>query len=459
MKDRETVFALESPICSLYKKGHLKRLWRPLKGALGRAGDSMITVSRVSTLATDGNRSRARPGMSKEGKVGIAKGLRVLIVASMGLCAALAVSQEASLIKEIEVRGLQHLNREVVLTAMRAKVGQPMIQAQLDQDKRSIEGLGFFQAVDVRARELDAQSWQVVVEVVEFPLIKEVRVVGNSVIGTDKLMEVLAKAPSLPIAPGYVYNITSVSASVAAIKKLYAERGFFAEIEAFGPLPESPETINVSIVEATVNSVSVRGAERTKKWVLDKIIRTKAGDPFSEEKWINDVRRVYNTQWFESVQEVRRPTEELGKVDLIADVKETRTGLFNIGVQVDPRSSFAGLLRFSDSNFQGSGQSVGLSYLQGTAGGGASVTLDYGNPFYDDRGTSVQASLFSRVVYRFSGIGFDGSETPTENNRYFERRTGGTSTSSRPGAIGRAFSWSRVSLASLGWAALRPTRA
>ncbi len=354
--------------------------------------------------------------------------IRIWFITLLLSLTAMLHAQTASLISEIEIRGVVNVNKEGIMAVMRTKVGQPYIQAQLDQDRKAIEDMGFFQAVDVRATETGSQSWKVVVEVVEFLKIKEIRVVGNTVIPTADIIKAMETAPSFPIAPGFVYNLKSVKAVDDAIRKLYSDKRYFAQVNAFGPMEGSPETVNVEIVELTVNSVTVQGATRTKKSVLDKIIRTRPGKAFNVGDWESDLRRLYSTQWFEKIDSIERPSgDDIGKLDLIADVKETQTGTLNVGIQLDPRSSIAGLLRYGDSNFRGSGQSVGIDLVQGSKGG-LSLDLDYGNPFLDDKDTSFNASVYSKLVYRFAGNlfgggGGGGSESPT-NNTFYERRTG-----------------------------------
>lgn len=334
-----------------------------------------------------------------------------------------AIAQDVSTIREIDIRGSANINKETILAVMRTKVGQPYVQAQLDSDKKAIEDMGFFQAVDVRAREVGGGNWQVVVEVVEFPKIKEIRIVGNEALKDEDITKVMAE---YGMAIGKVYNLKSVNSVASAIRKLYSDRGYFAQIDApFGLLPESPETLNVTIIELKVNSVSVQGATRTKKYVLDRMIKTRSGDTLYIPKWRNDLQKLYSTQWFEKVESIENlSAEDPGKVDLIADVKEARTGIFNIGLQIDPRNSVAGLVRLTDTNFKGTGQTIGAGILQGSRGGGTSVDLNYGNPFIDRRDTSLNASVYSRVIYRFTGVGFGGENTPTQDDQFTERRTG-----------------------------------
>lgn len=335
-----------------------------------------------------------------------------------------------------------NVNKDTILAAMRTKVGQPYVQAQLDQDKKTIDDMGFFQAVDVRAREIGDGNWQVIVEVVEYPKVKELRIVGNTVVKTEDITAALTK---VGLVVGNVYNLKLAVPAAKEIEKLYTDKGYFGRVQEFGPLPDAPETLNINVLELRVNSVSVQGATRTKKFVLDRLIKTRPGDIVSVQNWREDLRRLIGTQWFEKVDSIENATDDPGKIDLIADVKETRTGIFNVGLQIDPRNSIAGLLSLKDTNFKGTGQTIGIGILQGSSGGGTSVDLDYGNPFVDNRDTSLNVSLYSRVLYRFAGIGFGGNTTPTEDDQFTERRTGISASLGRPfrkqyfGSVGLRF--------------------
>ncbi len=340
----------------------------------------------------------------------------------MMLCA-LSMAQ-APIVKDIIVKGNQTVSREAILAAMQTKVGQPYLQATLDLDQRAVEELGFFQAVNISSRIVDDTNREVSVEVSEWPAIKEFRIVGNKAIKTADILK------ELDLQTGQIFNANRQVTSARKITDLYVRRGYFAQIVEFGPLRESPNTVSIVIAELQVNSVAVQGSVRTKDRVLKRLIKTRAGDTFSLTKWQQDLRRLLNTQWFEDVKSTDSQPD-LGKVDLVAQVKEARTGNFNVGLQVDPRSSFAGVLKISDTNFQGSGQSIGADFLQGTGGGGASLELNYTNPFIDRRDTSLQVSLYSRLVYRFAGaFGSDGGFS--DSDQYYERRTGGAIGLSRP---------------------------
>src|SRR5579884_2346022 len=105
--------------------------------------------------------------------------------------AMIAHAQQTGVVKEIVIRGNQRVSREAILATMQTKVGKPYSQETLDRDKRSIDELGFFQSVDVRGVGLEGNDWQVVVNLVEWPEVKEIRVVGNTVVKTEDILKAI----------------------------------------------------------------------------------------------------------------------------------------------------------------------------------------------------------------------------------------------------------------------------
>lgn len=339
-----------------------------------------------------------------------------------------ALGQQAGVVKEIVIRGNQRVSKEAILAAMRTKIGKPLNMEDLGRDKQSLEDLGFFSAVDPRAYPAELNSYTVTVDVQEWPAIKEFRITGNTVIKTEDILK------ALTMKVGDVYNLNARKTSGDAIVSLYSKKDFFASVDDFSPLPDSPGTINIHVLELRVGQVLVRGNVHTKDWVMRRLIKTRAGDVFSGEKWSKDLTRLHNTQWFDSVQGKSDDSAvEAGKVNLIADVKEGRTGQFNVGVQLDPQSSLAGIIRLSEANLYGTGKTVSLNFTQAISGGGPSVDLGYVNPFYDSKDTSMQASIYSRLTYRFGTSFLNGTSSPVSNgSTYSERHTGTSLGFTRP---------------------------
>ncbi len=337
-----------------------------------------------------------------------------------------ANAQQVSIIKEIAVRGNKEISREAILAAMRSKEQAPFVQADLARDEQAVRELGFFRDVKILSRAISDVEWQLIVEVEENPVVREIRISGNSVVKAEQIEKIVLANQAV----GQVYNLRSAGPIASAIRELYQKGGYDAQAD-IAPATESPQTLSITIYEQTVNRIIVNGLVRTRESVVRRLLKTKPGQAFNQNTWGIDQRRLISTQWFQDIVPKAQETNEIGKFDLIMDVKEAQTGMLNFGLALDSKSRIAGTFRASDSNFRGSGQTVSVSLQQDTFGGGSSISLDWLNPFYDDRDTSVAARLYSRVNSYFSGNGFGNSDSPTDD-RFDERRTGFSIAVSRP---------------------------
>lgn len=317
-------------------------------------------------------------------------------------------------VKSITVKGNHEISSEAILAAMRTRVGQPSLRETLDGDQAAIERMGFFQKVDV-----STQNDEIVVMVEEWPVVKEVHIGGNKGLKTEEILK------TLDIETGKIFNSRTVQPNVEKIRKLYDDRGMIGDVVDYRLLPGSPQTLDIEVIEATVHSISFQGNTKTRGDYIGRLVRTRAGDVFNKDDWSSDLRRLYATNWFKDVRTLSRQ-QEPGQLDLILDFKEADTRTIALGAAADPRSAIAGTLNVTETNYRGTGQSFGIGLTQGAKGGGGpSVNLDYGNPFLDRANTSLNVTLYSRLVYRFAGTGFGSNETPTNDDLYTERRTGG----------------------------------
>ena len=361
---------------------------------------------------------------------------RIGSVAFLMTMAVIASAQDAGKIDEITIRGNKRVSAVAIKANMRVKEGQLLNVGALKDDCQRIRDMGWFTKVDYTTTPVtnaSGNSWKVTIDIQEHDVVKEIAIVGNTAIPTEDLLKLVTFRPQAGTKEDDLkpFNDADLKPTADAIKKAYADKGFFGQVEGIGPDQYSPSTVVIKIRELTVNSVTVEGLTSTKERVFRHLIKTRPGQPYSNQKWGRDYSRIMNSQWFEGVTpSIPSQTEEdEGSVDLKMSLNDTRTGLFNAGVVLDPQNSLAGAISYSDSNFMGSGQSVGFNYTQATRGFGGSISLDYANPFMDSKDTSFQASIYDRLIFRFTnGIASNASTA----DQYQERRTGGRFSFTRP---------------------------
>ncbi len=346
-------------------------------------------------------------------------------------------AQTTSTVKSITITGNQNITTDAIAATMRIKVGRALLQKDLLDDEAAIRNLGFFKDVKLLTRAVSETEVDVIVNVSEYPVVKEVKVVGNSVLKTDQITKIVESAQQM----GLVWNNRNAKTIRDGITKAYEDKGYFVQVDNVGPDDSSPETLLVSVIEPTVGDIKLIGLHKTEEGVIRRIMKTKPGKPFSARLWRRDIEELYYTYWFENdgvKPALPEPTEKPGQYNLSIEFKEARTGLLNAGVALDPQSRLVGTLSYSDSNFLGRGQSVGVQLAQATVGGGPSAEFAFGNRFYDSRDTSMNVQVFSRVVYNFTGSGSDPFGGSESTGKFDERRTGASVSFSRPSGDFRA---------------------
>jgi outer membrane protein insertion porin family len=342
-----------------------------------------------------------------------------------------ALAQQV-VVTEIDIRGNDRITDDAILLQMQTEVGEPFSEDVLTQDESTLLDLGFFQDVQTSFVE-DTEGIVVIVDVEENPVIKEVAIDGNTVIDTETLTEAITDIQPLD----RVLNARNLNPIAEAVTELYTEEGFFALVVDLAPLSDSPNTLYLRISEFTVGTIEFTGLSRTRPSLVKQIMETEPGEAYSVQRLRDDVAELGSTSWFSDIEVNEDLTEAEGRVDLVIDFAEARTAQIAAGVALDPQSRLVGTASYSDSNFLGQGKNVNLSLSQATVGGGISAEIGYVDRYFDESDTRLSVRLFSKVVYNFTGSGLGPFESPGDEDRFDERRTGGQVTLSRP--IGEDF--------------------
>jgi outer membrane protein insertion porin family len=364
------------------------------------------------------------------------RSIAALFTCAMLLCIMTGLkAQETPKVAEIAITGNQNISdaaiRAVIATL---KPGGDFTSEAMETDRKAIEALGYFSSVTVRS-EPSAVGVKVIFDVVENPAVKEIRIIGNKSISTERLSGLLRSKV------GQVFNEQTLTLDIEAIQKEYVDQGFFAYVSEDVGLDRQTGVLTIPILESIVQSIDIVGNKKTHDYVFLREMKTKPGQVLNRKTLEEDVRKLYSLNILE-VSAYQRPQiepgAEPGKVTVIIPVTEMKTGQVSLGLGYSSKQKLVGRIELSEANLRGRAQRVNLLTEIGQrsdiiSSGRNSYQLSFYEPWMDKKNTSLNVSVFDKLVYRFSSsISSESTTSSGAEKIYSERRTGGSLGLSRP---------------------------
>lgn len=139
-----------------------------------------------------------------------------------------STQSQGQTIQTIAVAGAQRLEPETIVSYVRLRVGDVYTQAAADQAIKDLYATELFSTATVRN-----DGGNVVIEVVENPVINRIILEGNKRIKNDKIV------PEIKLAPRQIYTRSKVRADTQRIIELYKRQGRFAAVV-------EPKTVQLS---------------------------------------------------------------------------------------------------------------------------------------------------------------------------------------------------------------------
>jgi outer membrane protein insertion porin family len=276
------------------------------------------------------------------------------------------------------------------------KVGEQVSREKMTSDIEAIMRLGWFVDATVRIEGVAEGTARLVFIVVENPVITEVVVEGNTVISSEEIVR------TLNVPTGEVLNTIRVREGARAVERLYEGRGYvLARVSDVGVVSAGNGRLTLRLSEGRLEAVEFKGLRKTRPEFARRFITLRAGDVFNIHQLNRDLRRLFDLQFYEQVQARPRPGSQPDTVVLEIEVKEAQTGRIGVGLGFSSEAGLVGQLELSDRNWKGRGQFValraerGFSTISAAAASRFSFSLDFREPFLDDRETALALSLFS----------------------------------------------------------------
>ena len=307
-------------------------------------------------------------------------------------------------INDIEILGSNIIKADFILSQMSLKKGELYDKEKMQQDLKTIYKLGYFtermRAVPVKNSN-GTISLKIIVE--ENMPITDFTIEGNTVVSSEEIMQYL-----LPL-KGKPQNIASINQAMEQINQCYYNKGYI--LSKIDSLYDDPDgTLNISITEGKINSISITGNEKTKQYVIERNIMTEPGSVYNENQIKQDLVRLYSTQAFKDVNRtIEASKDDPDKYDVTIELKEQRTASVSIGGGLDSATGVFGSMGISDNNFRGRNQRlsvtgmVGSGVLMSDSSILSKVNYQAEISFFEPHFLNSDNSLMSRLYYRDLG--------------------------------------------------------
>jgi len=142
------------------------------------------------------------------------------VVRSEAIGAASVTIQPGEVVAEVRIRGNRRIESDAIRSRIQTRAGDPLNRAQVANDVRDIQSLGFFQDVWVYATETP-EGVRLTYEVKENPIIRQISITGNESLDTEKIEEVLT------LTTGSTLDHPLLRENDERITQLYKQQGYF----------------------------------------------------------------------------------------------------------------------------------------------------------------------------------------------------------------------------------------
>ncbi|HEX3000183.1 MAG TPA: BamA/TamA family outer membrane protein, partial [Armatimonadota bacterium] len=178
-------------------------------------------------------------------------------------------------------------------------------------------------------------------------------------------------------------------------------------------------TVKIPVAEGWIESIKVSGNAKTKANTLLRELDTRSGDVFCTKTLREDLQRLRNLDFFENINFQPAEGSEPGKVALVVDCKEKKTGTVSVGLGYSSRDRLVGFADISEHNFRGIGQQIDLRWEAGQFTNRTGYELSFTDPWMLGKRTSLGFSVYDRTTNRQLVVSGDN---PVDTWIYEQRR-------------------------------------
>jgi outer membrane protein insertion porin family len=123
-------------------------------------------------------------------------------------------------IAEVTISGNRNIDAAAIMAVIKSKAGEPLSHEKVSQDIKEIYKLGFFSDVKAESKKGD-KGVILVYSVVERPVVRDIRVIGNKEISTEKIRA------AIELKTNSIFSAKALASSEKKVRKLYTDEGYY----------------------------------------------------------------------------------------------------------------------------------------------------------------------------------------------------------------------------------------
>jgi len=212
--------------------------------------------------------------------------------------------------------------------------------------------------------------------------------------------------------PGDIFNRSIFIKDLERIADLYKDLGYaYANVSPYSTLDDENRTVDINMNiqkggKVWVERINIVGNTKTRDKVIRREMRIAEGDLYSSTQVKRSKFKIYQLGFFETAEIKESPGSAEDKIVLTIQVKERRTGTFQLGFGFSSIDSFVFQAQVNQNNLFGRGQSLSLTaMLSGTR---TQFMLRFFEPYLADTKVNFGFSLFNQS-YTYPDQGEFGS--------------------------------------------------
>src|SRR5690554_454792 len=261
----------------------------------------------------------------------------MLIMVLLSGTAAIALEGGAQLISSVTVEGNEMIHDQEILSLIETASGDEFNEEKLKADLQNIADLGYFQDVSVHF-EIENKGLKAIFEVVEYPVISEIVIEGNTVYENATILE------KMGLKKGDILNQNQLVEGRMAVEQFYQDNGYI--LAHFTDIYISEENIlSLEINEGYLNEIIIKGNEKTGDYVILREFNVEKGQVLNIEELQKSFQKLRQLNYFEEFNPLlERSDEGENTVNLVLELQEAKTGNFGAGVTLSSRDGWLGYL-------------------------------------------------------------------------------------------------------------------